>query len=384
MRIVLAGIIGRYPWGGVTWCSLMYLLGLARLGHDVWYLEDTCECNYDPEANAVATDPAYALRYLERSLKPFGFGQRWCYVDYQGGHHGIEENAWKAICRSADILLVLSGGVWIWRDNYRSIPVKAFIDSDPGFTQLAIEQAVKDAERDSAKRWYCDFFHSYDRLFSFGGCIGQTDCTIPTSGLVWLPTTQPICLDLWKPSSLPPRGVWTTVMTWVIESFKDVGGNKDQEFLKVLDLPSALGETPKVEFELAVNGPRSFLGGHGWTCLDAFTVSSDLWRYHSYLTSSRAEFSVAKHTYVRTRSGWMSDRTACYLAAGRPAVVQETGLSSWIPTGEGLLTWTTKEEAVDAVRSVELDYQRHSQKAANLAAEYLSSNYVLKTLLERL
>jgi len=121
MRIVLAGIIGRYPWGGVTWCSLMYLLGLRKLGHEVWYLEDTCECNFDPELNAISTDPGYALRYIDTNLRPFGFGDRWCYVDYTGRHHGIDEARMREICNSADLFLVLSGGCWAWRDHYRGI-----------------------------------------------------------------------------------------------------------------------------------------------------------------------------------------------------------------------------------------------------------------------
>ncbi len=203
MRIILAGIIGRYPWGGVTWCSLMYMIGLRRLGHEVYYLEDTSECNYDPETNSIATDPSYALRYIQESLAPFYFGDRWCYVDYLGNHHGTSREKWQEVCRSADLLLVLSGGIWSWRDEYLKIPVKAFIDSDPAFTQLAIHQAQQDAATDEKKGWYVDFFRTYDRLFTFGQNIGTDRCTLPTTGFKWLPTTQPVCTDLWQPSPCP-------------------------------------------------------------------------------------------------------------------------------------------------------------------------------------
>jgi len=384
MRIILAGIIGRYPWGGVTWCSLMYLLGLRNLGHDVYYLEDTCECNYDPSINAIATDPVYALRYINESLRSFDLHDRWCYVDYLGKHHGIEQTRWKEICRSSDVLLVLSGGVWTWREEYLSIPRKAFIDSDPAFTQLSIAAAAAAAQHDPSKAWYLQYFQTFDRLFTFGSCIGTPESSVPTSGLNWLQTTQPVSTDMWTPAGLPARAAWTTVMTWVIESFQDVGGNKDQEFLKVLPLAAEVSAEGGPPLELAVNGPRDFLQQHGWRCVDAFAISSDPWRYHAYLTNSRAEFSVAKHTYVQTRSGWFSDRTACYLAAGRPAVVQETGLSTWLPEGEGLLTWKSLEEAREAILRVERDYARHSAAARNIALDHLRGEKVLESLLSRL
>ncbi|MCA9449473.1 MAG: hypothetical protein KC931_20305, partial [Candidatus Omnitrophica bacterium] len=320
MRIVLAGIIGRYPWGGVTWCSLMYLLGLRSLGHEVFYLEDTLECNYDPEIDEIATDPGYALRYIDNSLSTFDLGDRWCYVDYTGVHHGIEEGKWMEICQSTDLFLVLSGGCWAWRDHYLTIPVKAFIDSDPGFTQLALHKAQQEAGADEEKNWYLDYFKTYDRLFTFGKNIGTPECEIPTGPFEWLPTYQPISVDLWATQSerTPPRKPWTTVMTWQIESFTDIGGNKNEEFAKVLGLPRRLEKDLDVDFELAVNGPKTFLSENGWPCTNAFEVSRDPWRYRDYIQTSRGEFSVAKHTYVKWNTGWFSDRTACYLASGRP------------------------------------------------------------------
>ncbi len=172
-------------------------------------------------------------------------------------------------------------------------------------------------------------------------------------------------------------------MTWVIESFKDIGGNKDQEFLKVLELANQCREAGNPCLELAVNGPQEFLTSHGWRCVNAFHISSDLWRYHNYITTSRGEFSVAKHTYVTSRSGWFSDRTACYLASGSPAVVQDTGLGDWLPTGEGLLIWSTPDEAFEALRQVEADHSRHCRAARKLALEHFSSNKVLGDLLKQ-
>jgi hypothetical protein len=155
VNIVVAGIMGRYPYGGVSWCSLMYLTGLQRLGHRVSYLEDTGECNFDPVENTLATDPAYALGTIGRTLGPHGLGDRWCYIDFRGGFHGMSEAAWRRTCAEADLLINLSGGCWFWRDEYSAIERCVFIDSDPAFTQMAI---------DAGPEWYRAFFERFDAL----------------------------------------------------------------------------------------------------------------------------------------------------------------------------------------------------------------------------
>jgi hypothetical protein len=371
MNIILAGIMGRYPFGGVAWCSLMYMLGLRRLGHRVWYLEDTAECNYDPVARTLRTDPRYAVEFIRTTLEPYGFGDRWCYVDYLGrNYHGYNRKAWLRICADADLLLNLSGGCWKWRDEYAAIPHSAFIDSDPAFTQL--EMVRRGRERS-------EFFSRFGALFTFGSNIGTAACPVPTAPLRWEHTWQPVCEEEWRPSGSPPRPCFTTVMTWKIKSFKQIGGNKDQEFLKVLDLPS-LTDVP---LELAVNGPHELLGRYGWRCRDAFAVSRDTQSYRDYLRTSRGEFSVAKHTYVKTNSGWFSDRTACYLASGRPAVVQDTGFSSHLPHGEGLIAYRRVDEAKAGLEAVVADYARHSRAARDLAMAHFSPSVVLPPLLER-
>lgn len=379
MRIAFFGIIGRYPWGGVGWCSLMHLLGLRRLGHEVAYFEDTCECPYDPEADAISVDPSCAVRCVAESLEPFGFAGRWCYIDHAGGHHGMDESAARAWCASADLMVVLSGGCWIWRDHYLAIPQRAFIDSDPAFTQLAIDKA----RREDPGGWYQRFFESYTRLFTFGGNIGQPDCSVPATPFEWIPTWQPICTDLWRPPAppMPSRRCWTTVMTWRIESFQDIGGNKDAEFAKVATLSEKLAAAG-IQIELAVNGPRAALRQHGWRAVDAMAATSNLWNYHAYIASSRAEFSVAKRTYAATQCGWFSDRTICYLASGKPAVVQDTGFPRLLPTGEGLLAWRDRDDALAGILEVESDYPRHAAAARAIAEEHFRAEKVLARMLD--
>ena len=367
MRVVMAGIIARYPFGGVTWCTLMYLLGLRALGHEVFYLEDSGECIYDPVQNTISTDSTFGCHYINDALSAFDLGTRWTFVDYAGNYFGQSREAVIEYCRDADLFINLSGGTWFWREEYARIPHKIFIDSDPAFTQMAIAKA---------EPWYVEYFRGFDHLFTFGNNIGAPDCTIPATPFNWKKTYQPITTELWR-NEITPRDKFTTVMTWKIKSFADVDGNKDKEFIKFIDL----AKQTKQPIELAINGPRELLEAHGWATVDAMNVSRDLWAYREYLQNSKAEFGVAKNAYVSTNSGWFSDRTECYLASGRPAVVQDTGFSRNLPTGEGLFAFTNSEEALAAIDAINTDYLRHSRAASELAHEKFDARIVLSKML---
>ena len=368
MKILFAGIIARYPFGGVTWCSLMYLLGLRALGHEVFYIEDTGECVYDPVQNTRATDPAYGTSYIHAALDPVGLGERWAFVNYDGTYHGRSRSDVTRYADGCDLFINLSGGSWFWRDEYARIGRKVFIDSDPAFTQLAIAKA---------EPWYVAFFQRFDRLFTFGSNIGTPQSPVPVGSFTWHKTWQPVTLDKWC-TVAPPRDRFTTVMTWQIESFTDVGGNKDQEFVKFLDLPARTSQ----KFELAINGPRQLLRQQGWDTVDAMQVSRTPAEYRQFIQTSKAEFGVAKHTYVATRSGWFSDRTECYLASGRPALVQDTGWTAHLPSGDGLLAFSTIDEAVAGIDRINADYGRHAARAREIASEHFDAARVLPRLLE--
>jgi hypothetical protein len=332
------------------------------------YIEDTGECVYDPIKNVRSLEPDYGTNYIHSTLAPYGLGERWSFVNYDGSYHGRTSEEVKRWCADADLFLNLSGGSWFWRDEYVKIPRKAFIDSDPAYTQLAIAKGVP---------WYVEFFKGYDRLFTFGANIGTPASPIPTGDFQWRHTWQPVTLDEWR-TSKPPGDRFTTVMTWQTESFTDVGGNKDVEFIKFLNLPA---QTPQ-PFQLAVNGPMTLLEAHGWDPVNAMAVSRTPGQYRDFIQGSRAEFGVAKHTYVSSRSGWFSDRTECYLAAGRPALVQDTGWSAHLPNGEGLLAFSDPEEALAGIDRIHNEYARHARRAQEIAREHFDANVVLRRLLD--
>jgi hypothetical protein len=368
LKIVVAGIIARYPFGGVTWCSLMYLLGLRNLGHEVFYLEDTGECVYDYEKNTISLDSSYGLNYINSTLSPYGLGENWIFVDYEGKHFGKTEAEKKAICNDADLFVNLSGGSWFWREEYQKIPHKIFIDSDPAFTQTALAKG---------ETWYVEFFQGFDKLFTFGRNIGEEDCTVPKTPFDWKKTWQPIICDEWKTDFAPKRDFFTTVMTWKNQSFEDADGNKNKQFAHFLDLP----KLTRQPIELAVNGGRELLDSHGWRTVDGMSVSKNLTLYRDYIQNSKAEFSVAKHLYVATKSGWFSDRSQCYLAASRPVLVQKTGFEKYLPTGEGLYGFGNLEEALEGIEIINADYAKHSRTAREIANEFFDSKVILDKML---
>lgn len=376
LRIVVSGLIGQYPLGGVTWDYLQYIVGLARLGHDVYYLEDTGLCPYEPSSGGVVGESASAVDYLAGVMSRFGLGDRWSYhSSFESRWSGMSELRRAEVFGSADLLLNVSSSLQRPAE-LRHIPVLAYVDTDPVFTQVKLARGQIDFRR---------LIDLHDVLFSYGECLSDQ---VPSTGHRWLPLRKPILLSEWRPRR-PHRDVFTTVMNWT--SFKNIQfrgrsyGQKDVEFMRFLDLPSRVAPT-RLEVALGEGktrkAPRELLARHGWRLADPLKVCPDLDGYRSYIESSKAEWTVAKEGYVVGQSGWFSGRSACYLAAGRPVVVQDTGFASVIPVGHGVLTFRTPEEAVDAIHDVEARYALHAEAAREMAEEYFDSGKVLARLLE--
>jgi hypothetical protein len=370
-RLVLAGIIGRYPVGGVTWCALQYVAGFQRLGYEVFYLEDTGECNFDPVQNAIVTDPAYALRYIRRQLALVGLEDAWAYIDYKGGYHGKSREQVAEACRGADLMVNLSGGCWFLRPEYEQVP-KIFIDTDPGFTQQAIA--------DAGEGWYRDVFASHDALFTFALGVDGEACALPETPFRWHPTIQPVELEFWPLTPVPSEAPFTTILSWTTDSFPGIGKGKGDEMMRMIGLPEQTGE--RIRLAVAGKPPTKLLAEHGWELTDAVQATIDPDAYRGFIQASKAELGFAKAMYVETRSGWFSDRTQCYLASGRPALVRETGFSDVLPTGEGLLAFEDADGILAGIEQIGSDYERHCRRAREIARDHFAGQKVLRALLD--
>jgi len=378
LRIIVLGYIVRGPLGGLVWHHLQYIMGLADLGHDVYFVEDSGDslwCCYDPTRHITDTDPTYGLQLAKRTFERVGLGERWAYYDAHTSHWlGPCAERILSICATADLVLNL-GGVASLRPWVMQIPVRALIDTDPVFTQ--IQHLTNSVIRNQALH--------HTAFLSFGENIGRNQCAIPTDGLPWQPTRQPICLDAWPMTVGTVQGKFTTVMQWESYAAPEYGkiryGMKSDSFGPYIDLPQRTGAI----LELAVGSPtapRALLVSEGWEVRNPLEVALDPWTYQHYIHQSKAEFTVAKHGYVISRSGWFSERSAAYLASGRPVVTQETGFSDWLEVGFGVMPFTTPEEALEAIEEVNARYEFHCQAARAIAEEYFDARKVLTHLIE--
>jgi hypothetical protein len=378
MKIIVLGYLVRGPIGGMAWHHLQYMLGLRQLGHNVLFVEDSDDypsC-YDPSKHEVGTDPSYGLKFASDTFSRLDFGELWAYYDAHSDQWlGPAADGAIRFCDDADAVINVSG-VNPLRPWLEAIPHRVLIDTDPVFTQ--IRHLTNSGAKQRAEQ--------HNAFFTFAESIGTDDCHIPDDGFPWKPTRQPIVLDSWGVSDGPSTGTFTTVMQW--ESYPSVDWNdqkygmKSESFNLVRNLP----RHTSTSLEMAIGGhrvPRSELQRDGWRLMDSLTVTRTPWTYQRYIQDSRGEFSVAKHGYVVAGTGWFSERTACYLASGRPAVVQDTGFSRHLPCGHGLWAYKDLQSAVDSLDSVQSNYHDQCRAARDLAAEYFDSRKVLSSLLER-
>jgi hypothetical protein len=373
LKILCAGFLIRHPLGGHTWHHLQYLLGLQRLGHEVFFFEDYGwpESCYDPGADVMTGDPSFGLGYMSEVFARFGLEDCWCYLAEDGLVHGRPREEFAQFCRECDCFLNLSN--INWTTELGECRRRVLVDTDPVFTQIGALGAGGP-------------FSNYHALFTYGENVHRPGCDMPTAGQRWLPTRQPVGLDAWKPRPLDSRAPFTTVMNWT--AFGEqvwqgrVFGQKDREFAPYFDFPRTSGRPMEMAVSADPQVRRRLVDG-GWRLADPCAVTRTCWTYQDYLRASLAEFCVAKHGYVVTQCGWFSDRSAGYLASGRPVVVQDTGFSRFFPCGLGLLTFRRPEEALRCLQLVADDPETHAQAARGLVEELFDSDKVLTELLER-
>jgi hypothetical protein len=383
-KIVVIGFMGSMPIAGVIWQHIHYIVGLRRLGHDVFYIEDSARLPYNPETFEVNNEFDYAARLLTQLSGEFGFKNRWAFcARYLRGQPtaGLSLLRIRELYRDADAILNICGAQELNDDLLVSDRI-LYIESDPGVEQIKIDKGVRST---------ADYLWRHHALFTFGENVGTKTFPVPKHEFEWLPTRQPIVIDLWKTNRAPPQAaVFTSVANWSTSGLKDITWrgdkylwSKSREFIRFVAAPKKSGEI----FELATNiedrSTRWKFERNGWRLISPLQLSVDYWLYRDYIHRSKGEFTVAKDQYVRLNTGWFSDRSACYLAAGRPVIIQETGFTKNYGGKAGLLSFGSLGEIVDAVKTINADYAKHSRAARALAREVFEAGKVLKSLLDR-
>jgi hypothetical protein len=379
-RIIVFGILFWYPLAGVTCQFLHYLIALRRLGYDPYYIEDSGRWVYDPSLNDLSPDATRNIEAVVPVLEAHGFGDRWAFRGSypEGRCYGMTDDQILTLYREADAFLNVTGAQEI-RDEHLQCRRRIYVESDPFASQVLVANGHQPTIR---------ALEAHDTHFTFGENIGQPDCTVPVERFHWLPTRQPVVIDLWRHSHNATDAPYTTITTWH-NTGKDVEyqgeryyWTKDREFERFLDLPR-LRPGP---FELAVGVPddvRQRLDEHGWRQRSSIDLSASVTGYQEYIQRSRAEFTVARDQYVRPRTGWFSDRSACYLAAGRPVITEDTGFGKFIPTGRGLFAFSTMADVLAAVDAIESDFEGHSRAAREIAETYFGAERVVESLMSR-
>jgi hypothetical protein len=383
-KIIVFGILFWYPLAGVTYQFLHYLIGLRRLGYDPYYVEDSGRWIYDPILNDLSPEAEGNIRAVVPMLEAHGFADRWVFRgNYPDGRcYGMDESRLLQLYRDADAFLNITGAQEM-REEHLACRRRIYVESDPFASQVKLAKGQREVSAAMA---------AHDTHFTFGESLGDGECDVPIGPYRWLPTRQPVVTDLWdnpQAAHQPNGAAYNTITTWhnkgknVYHQGETFYWTKDREFRHFIDLPL---RRPTVPFELAAgvdDATHRLLQENGWRHTTSVEISRDADRYRRYIQNSRGEFTVARDQYVRPRTGWFSDRSACYLAAGRPVITQETGFSKHIPSGQGLFGFTTMDDVLAAVDAVESDWAGHCRAARAIAREYFAAEKVVGSLMER-
>ena len=380
--IVVLGMMTGMPVGGVVWQTVQYLLGLRALGFEVCYVEN--HGTY-PGMMITADDldgSDAAAAFIASTLDRFDLGSCWSYRPWHGAerHYGHSPAELRQLFGRAAAVLNLHGATPPL-PQYRSGGAFIYIETDPVAPQIELHNKVAATE---------EFLDAHTAYFTYGENIGAADCKVPAPPAKYKfhPTRQPIVMEFWNGDGAPGGDRFTTIANWR-QPHREMtfGGevyhwSKHYEFLKFIDLPQRNAQ----RFELALSSydpaDQEMLEAKGWTVTRALDFSLDPDQYRQFILGSRGEWTVAKDQNIRLRSGWFSDRAASYLAAGRPVVTQETGFSNFLPIGAGLFGFSTMDETLAAIDSINGDYARHSRAAVEVARECFSYDVVLPKLLD--
>jgi hypothetical protein len=385
-KIIVLGFMGGCPIAGVIWQHIHFIVGLQRLGHDVYYVEDTGTYPYNPVRPDIS-DHSYSTLTLSKLANEHGFEGRWAYCARYRAPFAVDGMEWRTLLKlykEADCALNICGSHAI-NEEIASVRHLIYVESDPGVQQIKI---------DKGDRVTIDYMRAHRQLFTFGENIGTREFLIPLHDFSWMGTRQPIVTDFWcaaeEARSPNPEAALTSICNWYTSGKNDItwrGINylwsKSLEFVRFSEAPKRTREVFELASDIPPGSDRELLLANNWKLISPHELSVDWNGYRNYICNSKGEFTCAKDQYVRLNTGWFSDRSACYLAAGRPVVTQETGFSRHYGGKDGLLSFSTMEEIVDAVNSIRSDYRKHSRAALEIAREFFEAKKVLKSLLER-
>jgi hypothetical protein len=380
LRVVFGGSFARVPrQGGLAWVVLQWVLGLRRLGHQVLLLEPLRRDDLLPAGTTLRAS-ANAAEFLE-IVRAFGLEDTSALVSTETGESWpLDRPAVERTLRGADLLLDIAGGLraTALATALECVPVRVYLDVDPCFTQLWHAAEGIDMRLDG-----------HTHFATVGLRLGEPGCTVPTCGLDWIPTAPPVLLAEWPFAAPPERHELTTVAHWRgYGSIVEAGvhyGQKAHSLRRFFDLPRRAGE--RFELALAIDPGEpddlAALAANGWRLLDPLRVAGTPRAYRRFVQGSRGELGVAKSGYVASRSGWFSDRSACYLASGRPVIAQDTGFGERLPVGRGLFAFATADDVAAAIEELERDYSAQRRAAREIAEQYLDAERVIPRLLQR-
>ena len=399
LKIIVVGTLASDPFAGMAWMHMQIAVGFLRLGHDVYYFETTSTWPYDPQLQTRVDNADYAVPYLKSIAEKFGLKDRWAYrcsFSADKTWIGMDKTKAENLLATADLVFNISGSTKFEEEGLK-VGRLVYYSTDPVYHE------IKFAEGDEFTR---ALINEHDDIVSYGENIGNPDCPIPPLPRLRAKTRQPVLLDYWQ-NGEPLKKEFTSIGNWKQEG-RNLTFNGDvyywskhYEFLKFIYLPKRV-EQP-IEFSTNLAKPETFEHGegtevpafgvandynllisNGWKLIDGPSFSTNPWSYRDYIINSRGEFTFAKDQNIRLRSGWFSERSACYLAASRPVITQDTGFGNILPTGEGLFAFNTMEEIITAFDAINSNYKKHSKAALDIAQEYFKAETVLKKVLEDL
>ncbi len=379
------GYMGRTPIAGVIWQHLHYIVGLQRLGHQVYYVEDSTSYLFNPVSLQTNPDYRYAVHTLNGLAASFGFQGRWAYCPRfldPPQSFGLDLASIRQLYREADAILNVCGVQEMNEDLLQSQRL-IYVETDPGIEQIKVHQG------DGVTR---EKLRHHQVLFTFGESVPDSNSfPVPLNGYDYLPTRQPVVIDFWKTGTTPgANAMFTTIANWSTRGLKDICWNgqtllwsKAENFIRFVDVPQAVGQPFEIATDIKNKATADLFRNKGWQLKDPYNLSADWELYRRYVQGSRAEFTASKEQFVLLNTGWFSDRSACYLAAGRPVITQETGFTRFYGGDKGLFSFSNVEEIKEAESAIRADYRAHSRAAYEIACEFFEAGKVLRSLLDR-